>query len=45
MKDKSAGNVFRNIMEWALVVVAFGLVVASLYHMGFFSVSGFTGPS
>lgn len=29
-------NLLRDIAEWALVIVAFGLVFASLYHIGVF---------
>lgn len=29
-------NLLRNIADWTLVMTAFGLVFASLYHMGVF---------
>ena len=29
-------NILRDIAEWVLVVIAFGLVAFSLYHMGIF---------
>jgi hypothetical protein len=29
-------NILRNMADWTLVIIAFGLVVASLYHMGVF---------
>lgn len=29
-------NILRDFADWTLVIVAFGLVAASLYHMGIF---------
>ena len=35
-KSDKTKNLLRDIADWTLVVAAFGLVFASLYHMGVF---------